>query len=73
MMRKREGVYELLGSGGAEVFPRLDVQVRGTGQKILLDGRPLISSPKTHEDLHMDALKRWLQGCDEAFEEWLAE
>ncbi|MFQ6128892.1 MAG: hypothetical protein ACE5QW_08340 [Thermoplasmata archaeon] len=74
MITKRNGLSELLGSGGTGLFHQLDTQVGGigTGHKVLLNGRSLVKAQKTHEELHMDALRRWLQGCDEALEEWLS-
>jgi hypothetical protein len=72
MIGRREGVKDVLGIWRMGMLPRLDVQV-GVTEQSMLDGRPLIRARKTHEEYQMDALKRWLQGEDEAFEDWLAE
>lgn len=74
MMLRRIGLSEFPGTAGMGVVPRLDWQLgAGSGRTVFLGGRSLISPKPTHEEVHMDALKRWLKGEDEAFEEWLAD
>ncbi len=73
MIGNREGGNGVLGIRRMGLFPRLDRQVGGAEHQSLLNGRPLIRAQQTHEDYEMDALRRWLKGEEEAFEEWLAE
>jgi hypothetical protein len=73
MIGRREGINDVLGIRRMGMLPQLDMQIGGTKHQSMLDGRPLIRSRKTHEEYQMDALRRWLQGQDEAFEDWLAE
>jgi hypothetical protein len=72
MIGKREGVKNVLGTRRLEMLPRLDMHV-GVTEQSMLDGRPLIRPRKTHEEYQMEALRRWLSGEDEAFEDWLAD
>ncbi|MCK4367141.1 MAG: hypothetical protein KAW84_04265 [Thermoplasmata archaeon] len=73
MIGIREGGDGVLGIRRMGLFPRLDMQVGGADHLALLDGRSLIRAVKTHEEYQMDALRRWLDGEDEAFEDWLAD
>ena len=73
MIGKGEGVKDVLGIRRMGMLPRLDAQVAVREHQFMLDGRSLMRARKTHEEYQMDALKRWLQGEDEAFDDWLAD
>ena len=73
MIGRKEGINDVLGIRRMGMLPRLDMQIGGTKHQFMLDGRPLVRARKTHEEYQMEALRRWLQGEDEAFEDWLAE
>ena len=73
MIGRREGGNGILGIRRMGLLPQLDMQIGGTKHQSMLDGRLLIRARKTHEEYQMDALRRWLRGEDEAFEDWLAE
>lgn len=73
MIGRKEGINDVLGIRIMGMLPQLDMQIGGTKHQSMLDGRPLIRARKTHEEYQMDALRRWLRGEDEAFEDWLAD